>query len=78
MLTEAITFALALLGTTAAVAIPFALVAVLHQRSIRKAAQRRSGTSNECKHQATEFTPSTGQTRCRTCGELIWQDIPRS
>lgn len=36
------------------------------------------GAPYVCAHPSTEFTPSTGQTRCRTCGELLSQDMPQS
>lgn len=78
MLVEVALFGGYAAGLTGSVVVAFGAVAVWHRWSIARGARKREEPVFVCQHPATEFTPSTGQTRCRTCGELIWQDMPQS
>lgn len=64
-------------GITAGVAVIWLGIALNEARKRRKRASAQVQNFHGCSHVLIEFTPSTGQTRCRTCGELISQDMPR-
>lgn len=64
-------------GLTGIIAACFTVVVLDQARKRRKRVSAEAQHAKGCQHILVEFTPSTGQTRCRTCGELISQDMPR-